>query len=79
VAYVASKGFLAGLQEAAEPAAGLTLRLEGWRGIAATPQVRLVSPADGSNLGTAKGVIRDASTLSISLPTFTHDIVVVVD
>jgi hypothetical protein len=39
----------------------------------------LVNPADGADLGTAKGVMREASTLSISLPTFTHDIVVVVD
>jgi hypothetical protein len=79
VAYVASRRFLAGRQEAAGPGAGLTLRLEGWQGIAATPPVRLVNPGDGADLGTAKGVMREASTLSISLPTFTHDIVVVVD
>jgi hypothetical protein len=79
VAYVASKGFLAGLQEAAEPAAGLTLRMEGWRGLSGTPPVRLVDPADGADLGTAKGVLRDAAALSISLPSFTHDLVVVVD
>jgi hypothetical protein len=79
VAYVASRRFLAGLHEAAGPGAGLTLRLEGWRGIAATPRVRLVDPANGADLGTAKGVLRQGSVLSISLPPFTQDLVVVVD
>jgi hypothetical protein len=79
VAYVASRRFLAGRQDATRPGTGLTLRLEGWQGIEATQPVRLVDPADGADLGTAKGVVRDASALSILLPSFTHDIVVVVD
>jgi len=79
VAYVASKGFLVGRQETAEPCAGLTLRLEGWQGTEDIPRVRFADPADGADCGTAKGILREATALSISLPSFTHDIVVVVD
>ncbi len=77
--YIAGKQFLIGQDVAAEAFEGLTLRLDGWPGISGPSQVRFVDSADGADCGAVAVDGRDTGSLTLSLPPFTNDLVVIVD